>query len=157
MEPSEPIRVNRAPVLTLCAAIVAERLGNPPDTALTLGRAVSGSAAGVAATDTTRLAEVQVTAPVLLLGKTIRLLPTKDDELRAADIDQRTDHTSVERYLVKAFGDRLAEVRAAMERLAATLPPQELNRVGFKMYERFRPDVPSGAEGWGAKGCCCWS
>jgi hypothetical protein len=39
-----------------------------------------------------------------------------------------------------------------MEQLAATLPPDELNRVGFKLYERFRPDVPPGAEGWGAKG-----
>jgi len=37
--------VNRAPVLTLWAAVVAERLGHPADTALTLGRAVAGSAA----------------------------------------------------------------------------------------------------------------
>ena len=41
----EPIRVNRAPVLTLWATVVAERLGHPPDTALTLGRAVAGSSA----------------------------------------------------------------------------------------------------------------
>jgi hypothetical protein len=27
-----PIEVNRAPVLTLWAAVVAERLGQPPDT-----------------------------------------------------------------------------------------------------------------------------
>ena len=36
--------------------------------------------------------------------------------------------------------------------LAASLPPEELNRVGFRLYERFRPDVPDGAQGWGAKG-----
>jgi len=35
------ILVNRAPVLTLWTAAVAERLGHPADTALTLGRAVS--------------------------------------------------------------------------------------------------------------------
>ena len=86
---------------------------------------------------TTRLAEVYVTAPVLLLGKTIRLLPTEDGELRAADINQPTAHTSVQRYLVKAFGDWLGEVLSAMERLAATLPPQELNRIVFKLYERY--------------------
>jgi hypothetical protein len=40
-----PIRVNRAPVLTLWATVVAERLGYPPDTALTLGRFVAGSSA----------------------------------------------------------------------------------------------------------------
>ena len=40
-----PIRVNRAPVLTLWATMVAERLGYPPETALTLGRFVAGSSA----------------------------------------------------------------------------------------------------------------
>ncbi len=44
-EQPEPIRVNRAPVLTLWAAIVAEQLGHPWETALTLGRAVAGSSA----------------------------------------------------------------------------------------------------------------
>ena len=43
------ITINRAPVLTLWAAVVAERLGHPADTALTLGRAVAGSAARVKA------------------------------------------------------------------------------------------------------------
>lgn len=40
-----PIRVNRAPVLTLWAAVVAKRLGHPPDTALSLANAVAGTAA----------------------------------------------------------------------------------------------------------------
>jgi hypothetical protein len=40
-----PIRVNRAPVLTLWAAVVAEHLGHPPDTALSLASAVAGTAA----------------------------------------------------------------------------------------------------------------
>jgi len=43
------IRVNRAPVLTLWAAIVAERLGHDADAAITLGRAVAGSSARVKA------------------------------------------------------------------------------------------------------------
>jgi hypothetical protein len=40
-----PIRVNCAPVLTMWVTIVAERLGHPPDTALTVGRLVTGSSA----------------------------------------------------------------------------------------------------------------
>ena len=40
-----PIRVNRAPVLTLWATVVAERLGHPPEPALTLDRFVAGSSA----------------------------------------------------------------------------------------------------------------
>src|SRR5689334_17357148 len=97
------IILNRAPVLTLWAAVVAERLGQPHDTALTLGRAVAGSAARVKARNIGReerkadaLAEVHVTAPVLLLGKTIRLLPNEDGELRAADGDQPADPADVQ-------------------------------------------------------------
>src|SRR3954447_20557834 len=36
------IRINRAPVLTLWAAVIAERLGFDRATALTLGQAVAG-------------------------------------------------------------------------------------------------------------------
>src|SRR5262245_64921737 len=36
------VRVNRAPVLTLWAAVVAERLGHDREAALTLGKAVAG-------------------------------------------------------------------------------------------------------------------
>lgn len=38
---SARIRINRAPVLTLWAAVVAERLGYEEETALTLGKAVA--------------------------------------------------------------------------------------------------------------------
>src|SRR5476651_1071183 len=91
LAPLMPVVVNRAPVLTLWGAVVAERLGHPADTALTLGRAVAGSSARIKArsigreerkadrdADTPRLAVQHVTAPVFLLGKTIRLLPTAD-------------------------------------------------------------------------------
>jgi hypothetical protein len=159
-----PVIVNRAPVLTLWAAIVAERLGHPADTALTLGRAVAGSSARIKArnmgreerksdrdADKPRLRGKHVTAPVVLLGKMIRLVPNEDGELRAAEVDIPTNPVAVYRYIGKAFGDQLAEVRAAMEELAARYDPVELNRIGFNLYERFRPDVPLGNEGWGAK------
>src|SRR5476651_1959210 len=42
MTGSRTIYINRAPVLTLWAAVVAERLGFRRDEALTLGRAVAG-------------------------------------------------------------------------------------------------------------------
>ena len=45
MTTSASIRVNRAPVLTLWASIVAERLGYPASTTLTLGRAIAGYSA----------------------------------------------------------------------------------------------------------------
>jgi hypothetical protein len=93
-----------------------------------------------------------VTAPVFLLGKNIRLLPNADGELRAADGDQPADPAAVQRYLAKAFGDQLDAVREAMEELASRYEPAELNRIGFRLYERFRPEVPAGNAGWGASG-----
>jgi hypothetical protein len=45
MTMTETIKINRAPVLTLWAAVVAERLGFDRSTALTLGQAVAGSSA----------------------------------------------------------------------------------------------------------------
>jgi hypothetical protein len=39
---------------------------------------------------------------------------------------------------------------AALE-ATALLPPEDLNRVGFRSHEGFRPEVPLGAEGRGAK------
>jgi hypothetical protein len=144
--------------------VVAGRLGYSSDTALILGRAVAGSAARVKAraisrqerqtdrnTDTGRMREEHVTAPVFLLGKTIRLLQNANGELRAADGKQPSDPAGVERYLGKAFGDHLAEVTSAMETLASRYDPADLNRIGFRLYERFRPEVPHGNEGWGVK------
>ena len=54
--------------------------------------------------------------------------------------------------MAKAFGEHLAEVRKAMEKLATKYEPQDVNRVGFRLYEHFRPEVPPDVKGWGAKG-----
>ena len=161
-----PIRVNRAPVLTLWAAIVAERLGHLPDTALTLGRFVAGSSARAKARSLGIADESQEAAEqreqaaaikaqrqmVRLLGRDVPVLPADDGTMRADDKGKPASARGVRSYVMRAFGDRLGEVREAMEALAASLPPEELNRVGFRLYERFRPEVPAGAEGWGAKG-----
>jgi hypothetical protein len=44
-----------------------------------------------------------------------------------------------------------------LKSLAGVLPPEELNRIGFWLYERFRsdvpgPDVPGAVRGWVANG-----
>jgi len=101
--------------------------------------------------DTLKPRPEHVTAPVLLLGTTIRLMHTEDGELRAADGEQPADPAAVQRYIAKAFGDHLDEARQAMDELASRYEPAELNRIGFRLYEKFRPDVPYGAEGWGKR------
>ena len=73
--------------------------------------------------------------------------------IRALEKDFRpASAAGVERYLASKFGDNLDEARAAMERLAGSMPPKELNRRGFGLYEAFRPSVPAGTRGWGASG-----
>ncbi|WP_237214564.1 hypothetical protein [Falsiroseomonas oryziterrae] len=156
-----PVRVNRAPVLTLWAAVVAERLGHPPETALSLASAVAGTAArakarrlGIAEDDAARSgAPVPPRSSVELLGHAVPVLTAADGSLRAADGEGRpSPHEPALRYVERAFGKRLEEVHAAMRALAQSLPPEELNRLGFRLYEAFRPEVREGVSGWGAKG-----
>jgi hypothetical protein len=170
-QPPPPVRVNRAPVLTLWAAVVAEALGHPADTALTLGAAVAGTAArakarrlgldedrGDAAEDRRPRADDRARPPapqatVRLLGREIEVVRDAGSGHAVAAHDGRPQSAaSVADYIARAFGGRLGEVRDAMRRLAASLPPEELDRTGFRLYERFRPEVPEGVRGWGAKG-----
>ena len=39
-----------------------------------------------------------------------------------------------------------------MTELANALKPDELAQRGFGLYEQFRPQIPEGVSGWGAKG-----
>jgi type IV secretory pathway TrbD component len=158
------IKVNRAPVLTLWAAVVAERLGHPPDTALSLASAVAGTAArakarplGISeqkdhAKERADAAPARVQPTTQLLGRQITLTHDKDGVVLAEGGGEAAPAGPVQVYVAKAFGDHLAEVRKAMEDLAARYDPEELNRVGFRLYEEFRPEVPPDMRGRGAKG-----
>ena len=159
---SAPIRVNRAPVLTLWAAVVAERLGHPPETALSLAGAVAGTAArakarrlGIAEEHDRRgdAAPAKPRDTTWLLGREVGLTRGADGVVLAdAGGGKPAAAAPVAAYVAKAFGGRLAEARAAMEELAGRFELGELNRVGFRLYEAFRPEVPAGVRGWGAKG-----
>ena len=39
-----------------------------------------------------------------------------------------------------------------MEDLANSYLPHEIGKVAYSLYEKFRPKVPVGLKGWGAKG-----
>ena len=154
------IRVNRAPVLTLWAAIVAERLGHDEDAAITLGRAVAGASARVKARsigleergDADRpAAPRQAARTVRLLGREVPVVEHKGSD-HALDHGRAASPQAARTYVEKAFGAHLPAVRRAMEALADSLPAEELNRTGFRLYERFRPEVPPGTKGWGARG-----
>lgn len=164
METPERLTVNRAPVLTLWAAVVARRLGFDQDEALTLGRAVAGLNAhtkGVALGIFTPTPEAvrerraalreEESLHVDLLGRAVPVVPTPEG-LRATSKGRPIEPRSVERYLANKLGPAEVSVREAMTELAQSMGPEELAARAFGLYERFRPRVPKGEEGWGAAG-----
>jgi hypothetical protein len=159
------IAINRAPVLTLWAAVVAERLGFDRDEAATLGRAVAGMnaaakrqrlgnftrASGAAADRRRKAMKPGETERVELLGRAVPVMRTSDG-VRAAKGGKPDEPAAVYRYLESKFGAGLAPARAAMEALARGYEPADLAGAAFSLYEAFRPAVPAGTRGWGAQG-----
>lgn len=160
---SSTIQVNRAPVLTLWATIVAERLGHPSETALTLGKAIAGLMAqskgrrlGIYPEPSpgekpARAKQPTIPESIPLMGRAVPVVKTSAG-LRATVKDQPLNPASVERYLAQKFGPGLPQVREAMQALARAYPPKQLTAIGFSLYEQFRPAIPEGVRGWGARG-----
>jgi hypothetical protein len=159
------IKINRAPVLTLWAAIVAERLGYHKATALTLGKAVAGLNAqskgrrlGIyeEKTEEEKEKEAKKKKPVKpefieILGRGVPAVETPKG-LRAAIKGEPIHAGSVEAYLEQKFGEELDEARSAMQKLAKAYTPKQLASKAYDLYEKFRPEIPEGKKGWGAKG-----
>ena len=159
------VTINRAAVLTLWAAIVAERLGHSKQEALTLGRAVAGLNAqskgrriGIYAEKTEEEKEKEKQEAkesklptVAILGRSVPVVKTAHG-LRAAIKGEKIDPESVETYLEQKFGEHLGDSRAALEPLAKAYTPRELEARAYDLYEKFRPEIPEGKKGWGAKG-----
>ena len=159
----ETISINRAPVLTLWAAIVAQRIGFDEDEALSLGKALAGRTAQTKGrrlgiykpheegAKQARAKERDKPLWIELLGRPV---PGRNTEkgIRAVKGTQMIASDGVRRYLEGKFGDDLNAVRSAMQKLARSYRPQELAVRGFRLYEQFRPQIPEGVNGWGAQG-----
>jgi hypothetical protein len=157
------IVINRAPVLTLWAATVAERLGFARDEALSLGKAV----AGLTAQSKGRRLGIYKAAPqeikkargvkrgeeffVEIAGRQVPAVNTEDG-VRALVKDKPIASEIVERYLESKFAESLGPAREAMRELAKSFRPGELAQNAFQLYVKFRPAIPEDATGWGAKG-----
>jgi hypothetical protein len=171
------VLVNRAPVLALWAAVVAERLGFKRDEALSLAKAVTGLNAQAKgqrlgiytkreereerweegrrrAEERRRKTEERLGGKldaVEMMGREIPVVRTHEG-IRALAKDAVVAPESVERYLESKFGEQLPGVRAAMEELARSQKPEVLAARAFALYAQFRPQIPDGVKGWGAKG-----
>jgi len=164
-EPVATVEINRAPVLTLWGAVVAERLGYDRDAALTLGKAMAGLNAQ---SKGRRLGIFGEPKPPerggppkkVGLGEEFwieicgRPVPGKNtaDGVRAVIRDKPIDPASVLRYLEGNFGESLEAARTAMAELASSYGPDQLQYVAYSLYERFRPQIEPGRRGWGQKG-----
>lgn len=151
-------------MLTLWAAVVAERLGFDRPAALSLGKAMAGLTAQ------TKGRRLGIYGPPKLgegerpkkvgLGEEFwvelcgRPIPAKNtpDGIRAVSGPEPIAPEAVERYLEGKFGEHLSDARKAMERVAGSYPPKELAEKAFSLYEVFRPKIASGTRGWGQKG-----
>jgi hypothetical protein len=163
MMSEQQIKINRAPVMTLWAAVVAERLGFDRAEALTLGKTVAGLNAqskgqrlGLFEPGEEKGKKARQQQPgeqffIQLMGRAVPALNTPEG-VRAVDKDKPVQPASVERYLEGKFGENLDAVRQAMDELARSLEPKDLARKAYPLYEKFRPEIPEGTKGWGAAG-----
>ena len=128
------ILINRAPVLTLWATTVAERLGFDQNEAHSLGKAV----AGLTAQSKGRRLGIYKPVPqevkkararkrgeefwVEICGRAVPAIKTADG-VRAVIKDKPIEPSSVERYLESKFGESLGIAREAMRDLAKAFQP----------------------------------
>lgn len=159
------LKVNRAPFLTLWAAVVAERVGFEEEEALTLGKAVAGLTAqskgrrlGIyhprPAEEIEKVRTVREgmeAKEIPFMGRMIPCVMTEDG-IRTLTGMHPVDPRSVERYLQGKFGEHLGAVREQLGALAETYEENELLQNAMDVYTRLRPNVPRGREGWGEQG-----
>ncbi len=163
--PKRKIAINRAPVLTLWAAVVAERSGYDREAALTLGRGLAGLNAQSKGQRLGIYEKKKEESPgkeakgekgaqlesVRIMGREVPTVQTVKG-LRASAGDKAIEPESVQTYLEQKFGEDLEAAWTAMERLAKSYSPGQLETIAFSLYEKFRPEIPEGKKGWGAKG-----
>ena len=156
------VLINRAPVLTLWAKVVAERLGFDRDEALSLAKKLAGMNAqskgrslGIykpaAAHKAAKKAGQGEEFWIDLCGRSVPAVQTSEG-IRAVDKDKPVDPKAAARYLEQKFSDELEEVERAMTTLVKSFKREELAGCAYELYEKFRPRIPEGVRGWGAKG-----
>ena len=166
MVASDRFKINRAPVLTLWAAVVAERLGFDHDEALTLGRAVAGLNAyskgkrlGLFKPSSESLKEKRAEPAegfeVELLHRAVPVVNTPDG-IRATAKGKPTSPASVEKYLA-------ANLVTTSSRRRGPWPPSRSHtgrwscRTLASSSTGLPAECPPGRRGMGGRtGCSIW-
>merc|ERR1719188_1491289 len=129
-------------------SVCLQRLGHSKARSLVAGRIISGWCGNAKARS------LGVKHPALMKSKkTVKKKTTKSSFLRIAHMKVpvsvlKSDGSSVEDYLRRAFKDRFADVRSTMSKTAARIGREVLRENAMKYYERFRPPW----RGWAVPG-----
>lgn len=162
-EKPDIILVNRSPVLTLWAAIVAKTLyGLTLPEALTIGSAFAavtaqakGQSLGIyTKMETGQEAETRSNdCDFEIMGQTISANRIDGGTIRAIGNDgEEINPGKTWSLLKKRFGeDKIGFVVSEMEAAASNAGPH-LASSAYRYYEHIRPDIPRGTKGWGAHG-----
>jgi len=149
--------VNRAPVMTAWATVVAEKLSFGREEALSIAAAYTemnaiskGVSIGVfdrAKGKGVELQQGQAQPYVDLMGRRIALYESQSSQWRALVKGEPIDPATGYSYMARSFRQTLPFVMGAMRLLADSYTPQHLNEHGFGIYADFRPEV----DGWGKR------
>ncbi|KIJ70041.1 hypothetical protein HYDPIDRAFT_171956 [Hydnomerulius pinastri MD-312] len=149
--------VNRAPLMTAWATIVAERLGFEREEALSIGSVYTEMNAvtkgvSLGLIDESRKKDIEPIPGgkqpyVDLMGRR-PLYQTQSSKWRALVGGSPALPSTAFSYISRAFRQTTPHVMGALRLLAASYIPQELNTQGFALYADFRPAV----DGWGKRG-----
>ncbi|RSH93530.1 hypothetical protein EHS25_007888 [Saitozyma podzolica] len=83
-----------------------------------------------------------------ILGAKIPVIERPDGTWRAIQKGVAIQPSVAYLYITRAFKDYTSHVMGALKLVAASYPPDELNRMGLGMYREFKPDVVE----WGQRG-----
>ena len=161
----DKILINRSPILTLWAAVVAKKIFCISlEEALTFGSAYAAECAkakgtslgifsdkpAVAEASSGKDSEQNETQSFPLMHQTVQANQTPNG-LRAIGNGKEQDPNSVWKSLTKKLGVDLPFVFRQMEE-AAENAGDDLDATAYNYYMHIRPDIPHGTKGWGAHG-----
>lgn len=149
----EPLTINRFPIFGAWCYAIARRLGYSEDEAKSLavtraklGAAARGGMLGHGTKPPSRRAErasdgaAKAVDQVAFVG--MRPFVTHEDgQLRGVLSREVVPPRQYETSVARKLGEAYPQVLRLMERLADSLPPQELNAQGYHLWEQFAPMV----------------
>ncbi|KAL1747731.1 hypothetical protein HDZ31DRAFT_31287 [Schizophyllum fasciatum] len=154
--------VNRAPLMTAWASVVAERLGFAREEALSIASAFTemnaitkGVSLGIYDKGKSKALDAGGTQPYVdLMGRRValfRLQGARGEDAQWRALAPREGKpvapSAAFAYISRALRHTAPYVVGALRLLAASYAPDELNTKGYALYAEFRPVV----EGWGQR------